>query len=107
MLDSKVSVLFKILFLLAIVGVITSFWVSGNSFDMTHSHLGGFLLSVAIPVFILFGWTSFGLFVGLWFQHLAAIEWKYGFGASLTYAIITLGMFIGGGYMLYQKGVIF
>lgn len=75
-----------------------------------------FILSVIVSVgicgilafLVVFSlWLISNFLMGFWFHYLVAIEWLYGSFKAFIFALLSLGLTIGGGYLLYQNGIIF
>lgn len=56
---------------------------------------------------LVYAWFFSNLFMGYWFQYVAAIEWKYGSFKAFIFTAISLTITFGIGYLLYQHEIIF
>lgn len=66
--------------------------------------LVGYAILIVGLVYI---WFFSNLFMGYWFQYVAAIEWKYGSFKALIFTVVSLAITLGVGFLLYQHEVIF
>lgn len=92
-LDWNISNISKIPAFLADLSINTIIW-----------SLLGCVLLISGLVYV---WFISNLFMGYWFQYVAAIEWKYGSFKAFIFVIISLTITLSAGYLLYQHGIIF
>jgi TPR repeat protein len=85
--------------------LLVSYSLIGYTIYHEWSHISEFF-AVFLIGFILYFPVSF-LSMGFWFHYLVSIEWKYGSLKAFCFALITLGITLCGGYLLYQNGIIF
>lgn len=110
--EGKITGIFTLIPPLAIAGYgVYNVWGwnwSNIISNLTFWNVIGTVFIIGIVVMIaVYLWLFSNFLMGFWFHYLVAIEWKYGSLKAFCFALISLGMTLCGGYLLYQNGMLF
>ena len=110
-IEGKITGIFTLIPPLALVGYgLYNIW--GNWSNIISNLTFWDVISVVFVIVVvgmlaIYMWMFSNYLMGFWFHYLVAIEWKYGSFKAFCFALITLGITLCGGYLLYQNGIIF
>lgn len=82
-------------------------WTSIMSDLTVQIVFGAILICVLLVLCLVLVFTVMNQLMGIWFHYLVSIEWKYGNLKALLFAVVSLAIIFGGGYLLYLQGIIF
>lgn len=111
-IEGKITGIFTSIPPLALAGYGVYYACGGNWSNFTSNLTFWNVISTVVVIgivvmFVAYLWLFSNFLMGFWFHYLVAIEWKYGSLKAFCFALISLGMTLCGGYLLYQNGIIF